>query len=170
MRNWFVSVRWLANAWWPAIITKFRRFVSRNTPNTSSGNAAAASSTSAAWMIRPPTSGNVANVARLASRSEPGLRARTWSKSTLATPIAAAGAGPSSAMASTSARNEPEMRWPWWLTANRSLASASTRMTATRESGSHCSAVETSAARVAATARTIASTMKSDVRRVNIRS
>ena len=40
MRNWFASVRWLANAWWPAIITKFRRFVSRNTPNTSSGNAA----------------------------------------------------------------------------------------------------------------------------------
>ena len=34
-------------------------------------------------------------------------------------PIAVAGAGPSSAAASTSARNEPEIRWPPWLTANQ---------------------------------------------------
>ena len=47
------------------------------------------------------------------------MRARSWSNSTAAMPIAVAGAGPSSAAASTSARNEPEMRCPPWLTANQ---------------------------------------------------
>ena len=50
-------------------------------------------------------------------------------------PIAAAGAGPSSAIASTSARNEPEIRWPWWLTANRSVTSASASRIATSAGG-----------------------------------
>ena len=82
------------------------------TPNTSSGNAADLTSGSAHWISSPPTSGKVANAARLASSSGSGLRARTWSKSTDAMPIAVAGAGPSSAIASTSARKLPLMRWP----------------------------------------------------------
>ena len=54
----------------------------------------------------------MANVARFAISSGSGLRARNWSNSTAAIPIAVAGAGPSSATASTSARNEPAIRWP----------------------------------------------------------
>ena len=79
--------------------------MTRKTPITSSGKAADLSSTSAHWISSPPTSGKVANVARFGQQQRrSGLRARTWSKSTEAIPIAVAGAGPSSAIASTSAR------------------------------------------------------------------
>ena len=75
-----------------------------------------------------------------------GLRARSWSTSTEAIPMATAGAGPSSAIASTSARNEPEIRWTLCRTARRSLPSASASRTATSSGGSQSAAVDTSAA------------------------
>ena len=58
-------------------------------------------------------SGNVANVARLTSARSSGRRdRRRRRRARRRTPSATAGAGPSSAMASTSARNEPERRRP----------------------------------------------------------
>jgi hypothetical protein len=61
------------------------------------------------------------------------------------------------------------MRCPWWLTANRSLASASARMTTTSAAGSHWSAVEVSAATATEAASAAASATTSNVERVDIR-
>ncbi len=141
--------------------------MTRKVANTSSGKAADSGATSAASMIRPPTSGNVANVARLAISRGPGLRARTWSTSTAAMPIAVAGAGPSSAAASTSARKDPEIRCPPWLTANQSVARASPNSSATRAGGSQSAALEVSAATEIATTSTTASETTSAVDRVD---
>ena len=69
------------------------------------------------------------------------------------TPIAAAGAGPSSAMASTSARNAPEMRWCLWRIASMSLPIASASSTRNSPIGSHASADETAIATATLTQR-----------------
>ena len=62
---------------------------------------------------RPPTSGNVAQTARFVERRVPGAaRARPRRRASRRRRSPTAGAGPSSAIASTSARNEPEMRSP----------------------------------------------------------
>ena len=102
--------------WSPATIRKLMRFVTRKTASTSSGKPAPSGSIENASVAqrasRPPITGKVANVARFVIRRGNGLRARRWSSRIAATPIAAAGAGPSSVIASTSARNEPEIRCP----------------------------------------------------------
>src|SRR5215207_2324145 len=97
-----------------------------------------------------------------------GFRARSWSTSTDSTPMTTAGAGPSSAIASTSARNEPEMRWTLWRTASRSLPMASTSSTAKSSGGSQSALVESIAAIVHAAARTATSPAMSLVDRLDI--
>ena len=65
--------------WSPAIIRKFRRFVTRKTASTSSDEAGALADRCAARAhsnSSPPTSGNVANVARFVISRGSGLRAR----------------------------------------------------------------------------------------------
>jgi hypothetical protein len=102
----------------------------------------------------PPTSGNVAHVARFVISRGSGLRARSWSTSTEMTAIAEAGAGPSSAIASTSARNEPEIRCERCWTASRSLVSASASRTRNSSGGRQSAAVESTAATAPATIST----------------
>ena len=81
MRNSPASGTRASNAWWPPIIRKLRKFVTMKTAKTSSGNAVESSGTSQVSISHmnssPPTSGKVANAARLAMSSGSRLRART---------------------------------------------------------------------------------------------
>src|ERR1700754_103341 len=72
-------------------------------------------------------------------------------------------------MASTSARNDPEMRWLPWLTANQSVASASASSTRTSDHGSQSAAVDVSAAVASAPPRTAVSATARDVDLLDIR-
>ena len=97
-----------------------------------------------------------------------GLRVRSWSTSTDSTAIVIAGAGPSSAIASTIAMNEPEIRCTLCCSARKSLPIASTRSTANSSSGSQDAAVELTAPTIHAIARTTTSPAISRVDRADI--
>ena len=68
--------------------------------------------------------------------------------------MATAGAGPSSAIASTSPRNEPEMRKRLARRVRKSLPTTTTASSPTSLAGCHCSGVESSTAATIESART----------------
>ncbi len=112
-------------------------------------------------------SGNVAYVARLVISRGSGLRARSWSTSTDSTPIATAGAGPSSAIASTMAMNDPETRCVRCCSARKSLPMASASSTRNSSGGCQSSVVESIAATTHEATRTTASPATKSVDRLD---
>ena len=66
------------------------------------------------------------------------MRLRSASVTEHAMPMATAGAGPSSAIASTSPRNEPEIRKRLASSVMKSLPITSTASRPTSSTGSHC--------------------------------
>ena len=129
---------------WPATIVKFRTFATQKTTNTRNA--------------KPPSGCKGGVVDRLRARSRRaagrtctsprwraarcrgcgrGARRRCAQPS----PIATAGAGPSSAIARTRPRNEPEIRARLVSSVRKSLPQASTASRPTSSGGFHCSAV-----------------------------
>ena len=88
-----------------------------------------------ASMINPPISGKVVHTATFIKARCQGRRETAISISADAAPIAAAGAGPKSAIASTSARKEPEIRIPRNSMVSESLPTARTRRSRTSSLG-----------------------------------
>jgi hypothetical protein len=76
----------------------------------------------------------------------PRGRLRAASASAAAMPIATAGAGPSTAIASTIPRNDPPIRKRFASSTMKSLPRISTASRPTSAPGRHCSSVESSAA------------------------
>jgi hypothetical protein len=104
-------------------------FVTMKTATTVSDRPSASSPTSSPVSrpsaMRPPASGNTAHVTTLLSPRSHVRRERIASISDAEAPMAAAGAGPSSTMASTMARKDPETRTPRNSTVSTSLTTAS---------------------------------------------
>ena len=97
--------------------------MSMNTATIDAANAIG-SSRGASSRSAPPISGNTANVAAFHSALGSGRRQTASATTTDASAIAAAGSGPSSAIASTSAANEPDRRAPrkWIVIASPATA------------------------------------------------
>ena len=104
--------------------------------------------------IRPPTTGKTAHVTTLLSPRSHVRLERIASISDADAPMAAAGAGPSSTMASTMARNEPETRTPRKSTVSTSLITASENRSRTSIAGCQSAASDVSTATTTAAAST----------------
>ena len=114
---------------------KLAAFISMYTSPTSAAKPSASSPPVpevARRMIQPPASGKATNVIAFHSVSRTERRRATSSASTETAPMNAAGAGPSSAIASTSARNDPDMRTRRSSIVIASLPIASTSSSSTR--------------------------------------
>src|SRR5215211_549450 len=132
----------------PAIIAKLSALASTNVPKT--------------------TNANVEYAARLASSLCHASRLRSESTSTETAPIITAGAGPHSAIASTSAKNAPLMRSALCWSASRSLTIASASRTITSPTGCQSSAVEDAAAATSVPRRITASAASSLLERAGM--
>ena len=85
--------------------------------------------------MSPPTSGNTAQTAASLNAGPNGRRKNGAVATVVAEPMSAAGAGPSSTIASTTAKNAPEIWRPRISTVIASLAMASPKSTETSASG-----------------------------------
>ena len=127
--------------------TKLSAFVSMNTTSTAAPNASGSSlavkgSLTNAAISVDPTSGKKEYVPRLIVTGSHPRQSSAASTSTDAVAMATAGAGPRSAMASTSARNEPDIRTPRTSTVSASLPTARTRSSSTSSIGCQSVACE----------------------------
>src|SRR4051812_7895655 len=145
----------------PAIIPKLSALASTKVPKTTKMNVRSFVSRSvvfaSASMARPPTSGIAEYVARLVSILCHASRLRSESTSTETIPIITAGAGPHSAIASTSAKNAPLIRSALCWIASRSLTTASPSSTSTRPTGCQSATSDDATAATRVPSRTTAS-------------
>src|SRR4051794_6895073 len=156
----------------PAIIPKLSALARTNVPKTTKMNVTSFVSRSvvfaSASMASPPTSGIAEYVARLVSILCHASRLRSESTSTETAPIITAGAGPHSAIASTSAKNAPLIRSALCWSASRSLTIASASSTMTSPGGCQSSASDDATAATSVPRRITASATSSLLERAGM--